>query len=268
MANQYTPGIQEKYNKAIEEYINSKESLTKICKIYHTDRAILSKKLKERGYEVINQQNLVKLNENFFDTIDNEHKAYWLGFMYADGNISSHKPNYKKQYEIEISLKSSDIHHLEKFCIDLDFRKKLYKDDIRCRVTFRNKHMWETLNKQGCFPNKSLILQFPTIEQVPEQWQPAFVRGYIDGDGSVMINTLGTAPRLSVLGTKEFLVTMRKVMGWKENKIQHPSNAYSVEWSGKYVEQYLDQLYANADIYLDRKYEKYLYIKNVLLPSK
>ena len=53
-------------------------------------------------------------DKNIFDTIDTEEKAYWLGFIYADGNISSHKEgvknvivlNYHYQIMILIILKN------------------------------------------------------------------------------------------------------------------------------------------------------------------
>ena len=88
-----------------------------------------------------------------------------------------------------------------------------------------------------------------------------FIRGYVDGDGSVMIGKNHreeyVKPRLSILGTKEFLETLIERTGWRKCKITHPSGAYCIEWNGKYVMDYLDNLYENATIYLDRKYEKY-----------
>ena len=32
------------------------------------------------------------LNDDYFSVIDNEHKAYWLGFLYADGSLSKTAP--------------------------------------------------------------------------------------------------------------------------------------------------------------------------------
>ena len=44
-----------------------------------------------------------------FETIDTEEKAYWLGFLYADGSVSSNED------KIELGLAEQDMHHIEKF---------------------------------------------------------------------------------------------------------------------------------------------------------
>jgi hypothetical protein len=53
-------------------------------------------------------------NENYFEKIDTEEKAYWLGFITADGSINL---GYGKQkfYQLHINLKGGDYSHLEKF---------------------------------------------------------------------------------------------------------------------------------------------------------
>ncbi|MGM9535052.1 MAG: hypothetical protein ACI3VR_07355, partial [Intestinibacter sp.] len=61
--------------------------------------------------------NRPKFNEHIFDVIDTEEKAYWLGFIFADGYIGSTplEPNKKSVYNFELSLKLEDTSHLEKF---------------------------------------------------------------------------------------------------------------------------------------------------------
>ena len=77
--------------QALEEYLNTPEverSLTKLGSKYNIKRQILSERFKKWGYEIVNQQNRCRLNEKAFDNIQSEEQFYWLGFMYADGNIS------------------------------------------------------------------------------------------------------------------------------------------------------------------------------------
>lgn len=257
----------DKYREAKKIYLQGELSLTQISKQLGLDRGTLSKNLKNDGITIRNKQNEPRMNQFFFDKIDSEEKAYWLGFLYADGAIGS------SNNSIEVSLKSGDITHLQKLASSLGFiNKHIYQDDTRCRLNFQNKHLHNQLMNLGCYPRKSLILTFPSKEQVPEEFVYHFVRGYVDGDGSVMIgkNHRGerVVPRLSILGTKDFLVELIAQMGWKQNHIAHPSGAYQVEWGGKYVFSYLKDLYQDATVYLDRKYQRFLYLQNVFADNK
>lgn len=95
---------------AIEEYKNTSEpSLKVIAEKYKISKGALSRQLKKLGIEVVNHQNKTKFNENIFDLIDTEEKAYWLGFIYADGYVSS------SNNQFELSLQGSDVEHLNKF---------------------------------------------------------------------------------------------------------------------------------------------------------
>lgn len=256
----------EKYQKAKIYYLNNipNTSITKTASMFNIDRAALSRRLRSEGIEIINYQNLLKFNNKFFDKIDTEEKAYWLGFLYADGAISKDGRNI-----VELSLKSSDINHLEKFKSSLGFKKEkhIFQDDIRCRIEIVDKHTRQQLIFLGCTPRKSLTLTFPTEEQVPFYLLPHFLRGYMDGDGSVYLgkqkNKNGTVkefPRLSILGTHNFLSNAIEKMNWPIAKIRQPSGAYAVEWAHHKAKYILDTLYQNATIYLDRKMEKYQYI--------
>lgn len=89
----------------------------------------------------------------------------------------------------------------------------------------------------------------------------------MDGDGSIMIGLnhkgMYTKPRLSILGTEQFLISLIAKMGWKMPKLRRKGNIYMAEWGGLPALNYMDELYNNANIYLDRKYEKYLTLKRL-----
>lgn len=256
---------EEKYNKAKYLYLEEHKTLTAIGKELHMNRSRLSKKFKTEGIEIIHPQNYTKFNDTIFESIDTEEKAYWLGFLYADGSISN------TNNTIELSLKSSDINHLIKFKYFLGFEenKHIFQDDVRCRFQFSNKKVKQDLCILGCIPKKSLILTFPTTNQVPSAFMKDFIRGYIDGDGCLHIKP-NESPYLSIAGTKEFLQGLLKVTNWKNNKIYNPPNTkiYTISWGGKYVLNYLDFIYEDANIFLDRKYEKYQLLKKLDCRSK
>ena len=60
------------------------------------------------------------MNDDYFSEIDIEEKAYWLGFIYADGYVTGSK--------LGIAIANLDRMHLEKFkkCIGADYKIKSY----------------------------------------------------------------------------------------------------------------------------------------------
>ena len=55
-----------------------------------------------------------QLNEDFFDTVNTEAKAYWFGFILADGQLAA-TGRTKKSTRLRISLQHRDKEHLELF---------------------------------------------------------------------------------------------------------------------------------------------------------
>ena len=258
-------------NLAIEEYLNTSDkeiSLTKLGEKYGVKRQTLSKHLKERGYEVINYQNRVRCDEIVFDIIDNEYNAYWLGFLYADGNISC------TGNRLEVHLGIKDLNHLEKFRSFLKLSTEIRtgidsKGYGFCHLSVRNKHLWNSLDKLGCHPQKSLILKFPSFSIFKGDLKTlvlSFIRGYVDGDGCLSIyksNENSIRTELELVGTKEFLISVNKIFknkGYIKNKSckNWENKAYSLKFSDVTSRKIARYLYQNANIYLERKYNKYL----------
>lgn len=219
----------------------------------------------------------VQFNKQAFDKIDTEEKAYWLGFLYADGSIGSSRNS------VELQLSSKDKEHLRKFSqfmkyngeIKNKFNKKDKDENTyyeSCRITFTNKHLWDALNTKGCTPRKSLTLKFPD-ECLFESKSLIrhFIRGYFDGDGSLGIydNKVDTYVyhdhcHLQVLGTENMLEGIAKHIGIP--KKVHKKSPDKLTKNDIYVLQYATKeaflasfyMYYNANIYLDRKYVKYM----------
>ena len=95
------------------------KSLSQIGKELHLDRNRLAKFLKERGVHVERMPHKKHINENVFETIDSEEKAYWLGFLYADGSVTNRS-------DIDISLQLSDERHVEKFYNFIELKSMPY----------------------------------------------------------------------------------------------------------------------------------------------
>lgn len=254
------------WEKLAFEFQTTSISLTEMGKREGVDRRTLSKHFKDLGIEIINKQNRSKFNEHIFDQIDSEEKAYWLGFIFADGYISSSplRTGVKKIYQFELSLGIQDIEHLNKFKDFIGYEKDIILDNHRCRFAVANKHLWESLNSLGCTPNKSLSLQFPTIEEI---LIPHFIRGYFDGDGCISRHVHNTCvtPHIELLGTKHMLESIVHFSNisanYKKDK-RHSEETWSLEWNKQNGIDFINYLYSNCSIYLNRKYKLYQFFKN------
>lgn len=205
-------------------------------------------------------------NEDFFEIIDTEQKAYWLGFLMADGYVS------EKKSSIELGLKESDKLHLEKFKKDISSNHVLSKtkknlkgtEYIGYRLTLNSAKLKQDLIDKGCTPRKTLRLEFPNYNIVPKHLMYHFIRGYVDADGC--ITNIKKMISLEVVGTREFLEQYIKELELHENKIHYINNrktASRIIYSGSYAVNIINKLYTNASIYLDRKYA----LVKHLLPS-
>ena len=209
------------------------------------------------------------IDYNYFDNIDTEEKAYWLGFFFADGSITT--PSRKRKdgtikngiYRIELSLSDTDHKHMEKYNKALGIEKPIpvtktnFKTD-RCRSYFNSKHMWETLNSYGCTPRKSLTLIFPNIKIFKDKCLIRhFIRGYVDGDGCLTFSKSGRLV-LQILGTKEFLSGIQKIFPqfhiYKKDK---RSNVYAMSCACTPADEVAKKLYSDATIFLKRKYDRF-----------
>lgn len=124
-----------------------------------------------------------KLNERFFETIDTEEKAYWLGFLYADGSQNG------KQFQIGLQI--GDKNHLEKFAKSIncehrvkEIKKSSHRKGIAANLQISSKLFCYHLEQQGCVRNKTFVTQYPKI---PNHLDRHFIRGVFDGDGTIGI---------------------------------------------------------------------------------
>ena len=177
--NKYTPSQELQICTLYDEGKNPTE-IGKILKTYNTTirRILLRNNYVLKGPS--ETQRVVKTNP--FKDLSNKEVQYWIGFISADGNIST--PTYSK-YTIDVSADEKDVQHLCKYSkfIGYDVQPKSYKNkkygSYMCSVRFGNKEIHQFLNKIGITPNKSktLHLNIPLTSHI--------VRGVLDGDGCV-----------------------------------------------------------------------------------
>lgn len=279
----------KKINLPIEELSKlylSGFSFKEISKKYKCSSTTISTNLKKVGIKSLEYT----LNENYFEKIDSEEKAYFLGFLYADGCVSKNN----NTYYMMISLQEEDKSILEKFNKLLDSnRNLLYINNIfnnskwknQYKLCIGNKKLGEDLIKLGCVPKKSLILKFPTFEQVPENLIHHFIRGYFDGDGCIWegkryksivkdkTKKLGFREKIihnvkfNITSTNDFIVSLQNILFKKANinksklaiRYKEKNNiTKTLEQSGRNnIKKLYNFMYKDATIYLNRKKEKF-----------
>ena len=253
--------------KIIELYTQKTKSINQIAKEVKCSWDTVKKVLLKNNIDIQKQINQFgsgnNIDSNLFSKINNAAAAYWLGFLYADGSIK------KDKNEIALELKEEDIKTVQDFhnycknnnTIRKHIIKRNGKEYISYVSSFSNAEVKQNLAKLGCTPQKSLILTFPTEEQVPQEFIYDFVRGYIDGDGYIQYDFNKHRYRIVICGTKEFLkglINRLELFEYTSIDKDYNSNIYLLTISNKEnVYSLLEKIYDNSEYHLERKFKIY-----------
>lgn len=252
-----------KINEEIPILIGKGLNAKQISEELQISTSALFRALKKLNLHIPNYHNELKFDNTVFDNIDTEEKAYWLGFLYADGNVSTNSN------VVSVSLSRKDIDHLNKFNIfiknKIKTRETITKTNNKqyetCNVSICDKHLKERLVELGCVPQKSLILKFPNINIFSNPYLVYdFIRGYVDGDGCLTFSKNGRLG-LNILGTKEFLEGIQDCFPNKFtiHKIKRlKTNVWALRNCGENADYVSTILYKGAKIYLERKYNRFV----------
>ena len=266
------PDIEKDY--ICDNYLNG-ASCVELSKHYGVNHHPILSVLEERGIQRDRTLSTRKysVDEHFFDAIDTQEKTYVLGLLYADGC------NYEPKRCITISLQEEDVELLEKVRKELKNEKPLeyidysHKHDFgytyknQYRLVINSKHMSEELHNKGVVSNKSLILEFP--DWLDPDLYSHFIRGYFDGDGSVCQqyrNENNKPVILTITSTnnicehiKSICIDVVGINACIYDASCHNNITKVLCISGRnYVKKFLDWIYTDANIYLERKYNRYM----------
>ena len=265
------------YQKIYEALQRNEGTLDEICKSYGIHPTSYKKivRLYPERFSTVTKKTIYQVDTSFFRSIDTEEKAYWLGFLYADG--------YNSGTYIQIAIISTDDNHLRKFRQSLQSTHPIryYETDNTARITISDKQLSQDLKILGCVPRKTYVGRMPKKAFLPDKWLRAFIRGYFDGDGNISklikqdpIMARGLARRIKKVSittkTKEMAEDLIKAIEimcgvhfltyWDDIL-----DRYEIYAEGEVnVSTFLNAIYREAHIYLDRKYKQYL---EYIMPS-
>lgn len=253
------------------EYVGNRKSLIKLSKEVNRSVATIHRHFTKLGLKCRNdvEKSLrYHCNGHYFDIIDTEDKAYFLGLLFSDGYVDA-------RHRIGIALKDDDVEIIEKMLDYMESDYKIsfytnngyagkYKPTRYCRVLIASEQMYGAVVSHGVVPHKSLIVKPPILR---EDLIRHFIRGFMDGDGSIW--GCDTTPVVGFTSTKEMLEFIGDF--FLQNGIikrfavypQHHSNTtFSLKIGGSIqCLNALNLLYDGATVYLERKYKRYLQIK-------
>lgn len=230
-----------------------------IIKYYSISQRQYYNLLKDNGIERKHKSRKYNFNENYFEVIDTEDKAYFLGFIVADGCVSSISNSF--------SITQKEPHILYEFKKYIEYSGGVFSSKRRdiCSISMSSEKTINDLSNLGILPGKTFDVKFPNILKSLESH---FMRGVFDGDGCISIHhdKRDNSDRGQVnicSASYEFInVYVDKLVaycGVKKNNIRCPKGTYYViDWGGlSDVEKIYEFLYKDATIFLKRKKETF-----------
>lgn len=210
----------------------------------------------------------LKINDSYFDNIDNEEKAYLLGFLVADGccRLEKRKKSFSKRIAFNNTIDDKEAIELlhKRICPDSSLLIKNYTHNRRKKpqytLQWSSEHMFDILaTKYNIKPHKTLDKNFFIPENsIPEDLWRHFIRGFFDGDGHISCQSI------------EFVFTsepfMRQIMSWFANfnyRVYHIQGKTTDYWkvvintNDKVKKAIYDFFYKDSTVFLKRKYETF-----------
>ncbi len=238
-------------------------STGQLAKYFDTSTQAIRNCLKHSGVRVLSLQEQQHIKHprcsNYFENIDTKEKAYWLGFLYADGCVSN------RRNTISLNLKKEDEYMLRNFANTIgtdnaiSHSKKMVdgKEFDQSHFSIRDAKMKADLMKWGCVPNKTY--EEIEIPHIPDNLMWHFIRGVVDGDGS--INYSNHNLRLSITSNSETFLNQLKIKFGKDKlALDKHKTPMLVITGSKQLKPILDNIYKDSNdlIRLNRKYKIYL----------
>lgn len=209
------------------------------------------------------------VDRNYFSKINSSDKAYFLGWLYTDGNLKKGK----KEGFGTVSLDITDKSIVESFKKYTKSEKSIYtikRPGFKTSYSlhFNNPKIWKDCINLGLTPKKTHTIKFPKL--LPKKYYRDFLRGVFEGDGTVAYGEKTQSKIVAIYCANEkFLINIQnKIL--KPNKILSkyryvPShNLYTLRISAKDFINFYDLIYLNIknDQILKRKKDKFFEIVN------
>lgn len=239
--------MEKEIKELYENGFNYKEIGEKLGK----DQRTIKKIVINNGYQQLLKIRRCKydLNENFLNHIG-DNQLWFLGLMASDGYIIN-----ENRFGISQSGENGEkiikyLKEILEYNGPIYFGKTIGKDKHSLIIT-SNKLVIE-LSKFNIVNKKSLIYEVPKLNSEFEVRD--FVRGYIDGDGSIGVYDNGNGYEYlvtSFVGTENFIKNIGKLIPIKYSSVRKllGNNCFEIRWYGKKSVKFCNWVYGNKYLY-------------------
>lgn len=242
----------EEVVKKIWELYEKGYNTVEISAMLNLKRGVASSLLRKNGYNLNHRGPKSKINiEDYFDEINSSDRAYFLGWIMADGNVSI----FNGQYSMKLHIAYRDRELVYKFLEHIQSSNKVKikeGENPSCYVSLTSKHMCESLMNYGIVPNKTGKETFPL--QIPKKYKRDFIRGVFDGDGI----TDTSNGRSGFVGSNSLVNSILKELNEEELTVfkTKSENIYYFLGGKRFSRKLFKYMYDNTNLYLERKYER------------
>lgn len=248
------------------------ESIKSLAKRNNVSVSYMYKLLNQEGYKMknnIEKSQKFGCDSNYFENIDDEHKAYWLGYIYADGYITSDLVRFGISLATKdrgmLELLREDIKATYRIC-DYISNSGYVANTAYSRLLVSDRIFVSHLVRQGVIPKKTKTLKRPNL---CDEMVRHFIRGYFDGDGCFNYSVKShnyTSGSVEILGTRDVLDFIESVL-LREKIIERKYLDLTKKPHGgimrfrftrrKDIYNFYKYIYTDSIIFLDRKHNKF-----------
>jgi intein-encoded DNA endonuclease-like protein len=198
------------------------------------------------------------INDRYFSVLDTEKKAYFAGFLLADGSVNIRE---KSKPQIRIEILTTDSYILNEMRTDIKIENTVKVTSKGCSaLRWHSQTMFDDLAKYSVVPNKTNNKRL-TMNTIPEDMIKHFIRGFFDGNGYA--SRKGNRRIVGFCDGYDFLVELKTYLAEKlsisNNNVYTSTSSGSrfIEYGNQEdVQKLISYMYDDATIYLTRKYDK------------
>lgn len=210
-----------------------------------------------------------KMEHRFFNIIDNEIKAYLLGFLFGDGCVSRNT----NAITVELSIKDRyiiDLFHQLNPNLKLLSRIKGKSETLKIGLT--SKIMKSDLLNKGVKINKTYDGML--IQNVDRLYYPHLIRGFMDADGCVFCKKQRLNIVILACSSLDFIMQISRYLSSVDiihtitaDIREHKLTIYHLNIC-KDVTKFYHLIYDNANFWLKRKRDKFIGNTEVTIEPK